>query len=374
MSEEHEAADSAAAVGLWEDFCESLKGAAYVLTREETPDDELDLVEGVRHLSRALRMGLEAIVEYGDPAFPVLFEAKDEATLSGGVAPDMTYHEAIIDGAHTYRIIGPMSSAPWLEIATYEGKPGMHDNAALVASITEERLEVASDGTLEVWIGGPPRDGNWLAAPSDEGLVTVRHVAHDWSRHTRPNLRIEVAGHAGEATPNVTFDRLRAGFERVARYVPALPMVWAGSAVDPALAFLANQVVNIDFDPDSELNLGRAQLHSAGAFDLEDGEALELRFRPADCGYWSAFLADYWFEPYQYRHRGGRSHLNDRDVVPEADGTVRLVIAARDPGVPNWLDTRDHRRGPIVFFWLRTREPLQPIGATKVRVADLNPA
>ena len=58
-------------------------------------------------------------------------------------------------------------------------------------------------------------------------------------------------------------------------------------------------------------------------------------------------------------------------MVPEPDGTVRLVIAGEDPGVANWLDTRGHRRGPIVFFWLRTREPLQPIAAVTLRIADL---
>jgi hypothetical protein len=36
--------------------------------------------------------------------------------------------------------------------------------------------------------------------------------------------------------------------------------------------------------------------------------------------------------------------------------------------VGNWLDTRGHRRGAIVFFWLRVREPLSPITASVVRI------
>jgi hypothetical protein len=64
------------------------------------------------------------------------------------------------------------------------------------------------------------------------------------------------------------------------------------------------------------------------------------------------------------RHRGGRSHLNDRDIELESDGTVRVVISERDTGAPSWLDTRGHRRGPIVFFWLRVHEPLHPITCT----------
>jgi len=62
-----------------------------------------------------------------------------------------------------------------------------------------------------------------------------------------------------EETPTDDLERLRAGFERVARYMPALPRVWAGSVVAPAFAFLANQVVNVEFDPGSELHLGRVR-------------------------------------------------------------------------------------------------------------------
>ena len=359
------------AVQIWEDFCESLKGAAHVLLREQTPKGPFDQAEGVRHLTRALRMGLEAIVEYGDPAHPVLFEAKDEGTLTGGVAPDMTYHEAIIDADHCYRIVGPMSSAPWLEISTYEGKPGMHDDATLVGSITEEQLEVDEDGGLEVLIGGPPRNRNWLPSPSGQGLVMVRHVAHDWSLCTRPNLRIETID-ADDASPTVDLESLRRSLEWVTRYVPALPMVWANSSVDPSFGFLANQVVNVDFDPEKGLNIGRDQLHSVGSFDLDDDQALELRFVPAECGYWSAFLTTYWFEPYQYGDRGGNSHLNDQDVTREPDGSVRLVISARDPGVSNWLDTRGHRRGMIVFFWLRVPDRLNPIECRVLPTADID--
>jgi hypothetical protein len=36
-------------------------------------------------------------------------------------------------------------------------------------------------------------------------------------------------------------------------------------------------------------------------------------------------------------------------MVFETDGSYRIVIAHRDPGVPNWLDTEGHTEGTI--FW-----------------------
>lgn len=67
-----------------------------------------------------------------------------------------------------------------------------------------------------------------------------------------------------------------------------------------------------------------------------------------------------------------RPTVADRQIVPAADGTVRVVIAHDDPGVPNWLDTAGHREGPIVFFWLRARARLEPIEARVVAMAKLS--
>ena len=41
--------------------------------------------------------------------------------------------------------------------------------------------------------------------------------------------------------------------------------------------------------------------------------------------------------------------LNRVQTKPERDGTFRIVIAHRDPGVPNWLDTEGRPFGMV--FW-----------------------
>jgi hypothetical protein len=56
--------------------------------------------------------------------------------------------------------------------------------------------------------------------------------------------------------------------------------------------------------------------------------------------------------------------LNHSHVTPRADGSVRLVVAHEDPGVPNWLETAGHRRGTMCLRWVGAREQPQP--ATRV--------
>jgi hypothetical protein len=52
-------------------------------------------------------------------------------------------------------------------------------------------------------------------------------------------------------------------------------------------------------------------------------------------------------QTYDYAHR--RVSLNRAQTALDADGAFTLVIAHRDPGVPNWLDTEGRPFGMV--FW-----------------------
>ncbi|HVH18657.1 MAG TPA: hypothetical protein VNF72_10185, partial [Myxococcota bacterium] len=47
-----------------------------------------------------------------------------------------------------------------------------------------------------------------------------------------------------------------------------------------------------------------------------------------------------------------RITLNHHSAKLEPDGSVKLVVAARDPGHPNWLDTAGHGHGTIGVRWV----------------------
>ncbi len=64
---------------------------------------------------------------------------------------------------------------------------------------------------------------------------------------------------------------------------------------------------------------------------------------PPDTRYWSVTLENIWHECIDPRRR--RSSITNAGAVADADGTVRIVIAATDPDVDNWLDTGGRHRG-----------------------------
>ncbi len=76
-------------------------------------------------------------------------------------------------------------------------------------------------------------------------------------------------------------------------------------------------------------------------FDLADDEALVVEVMPPECDYWMIALHNHWMETLDYVNH--QSTLNCHSAQLEADGSVRFVVAPRDPGVANWLDTAGHQ-------------------------------
>ena len=51
-------------------------------------------------------------------------------------------------------------------------------------------------------------------------------------------------------------------------------------------------------------------------------------------------------------------------AVPNADGTVTLIVAPRDPGFGNWIDMAGHTRGVAMLGWIGAKE--HPLPQTEV--------
>ena len=58
-------------------------------------------------------------------------------------------------------------------------------------------------------------------------------------------------------------------------------------------------------------------------------------------------------------------------MVTGPDGAARLVVAHRDPGVPNWLDAGGRRQGTVFWRFLLATEQPEPIGSRVLPVADV---
>ena len=89
---------------------------------------------------------------------------------------------------------------------------------------------------------------------------------------------------------------------------------------------------------------------------------------PKTCRYRSLILTNELYETTDWYNN--HSSLNHTQAAPDKDGKLRIVVSARDPGVPNWLDTAGHRKGLIQGRWMECDS--QPVPTvTKVKLSEV---
>ena len=109
--------------------------------------------------------------------------------------------------------------------------------------------------------------------------------------------------------------------------------------------------------------------YSMGKWDLGPDDALVMEGTFPPSRFTNVVLWNVHMQTLDYRTR--RNALNQAQIVPEADGTYRIVISAQDPGVPNWLDTSGHRRGTIFWRFLLPDEQPETPRCHVVKVSEL---
>jgi hypothetical protein len=99
-------------------------------------------------------------------------------------------------------------------------------------------------------------------------------------------------------------------------------------------------------------------VYAGGVFDLAPEEALLIEATvPIEPAYSGFHLSNVWGESLDYANH--QSSLNGFQAEADDDGVIRYVIAARDPGVPNWLDTTGLQKGFLSFRWTYAQDPEQ---------------
>jgi len=94
-------------------------------------------------------------------------------------------------------------------------------------------------------------------------------------------------------------------------------------------------------------------------WQLAADEALLIHLaRIPDCRFWNLQINNWWMESLDYRYF--RICHNKHSATPDADGGVTLVLAHRDAGHPNWLETAGHDQGTMCLRWVGAKEPVHP--------------
>jgi len=110
----------------------------------------------------------------------------------------------------------------------------------------------------------------------------------------------------------------------------------------------------------------RDNVYSMAPFVLGPRQALIIRGRFPRCRFANVVLFNRLLQTLNYEER--QISLNRAQAQQDEDGNFEMIVAHRDPGHPNWLDTEGRPYG--IMFW-RFQLPEEEIAPLKTLVVDL---
>lgn len=342
MSTERSDAAWDALLGMFRDLHE--------VVREDARDDR-ERLEGYRVLARIIALCSELSLDV-DPEVPRFFSMTTPLRQVGGPNPEGEYDLCALTPGRSYRVRGRRETVTYLGFQVMAGTGLTPRRQA--AYISDADLTVGDDGTFEFVLAptDPGTGEHWVQIPDDASAVVVRQYISDRRTEriaTYDITQIEPAEPVAALTDEALADQLSAFMWT------AFKLMTLHRTVLPELLSEPNKLVTSEAAALGSENTTPDNLYMLGAFDLEAGQALVLDIDPLDTRYWSITLENVWHEcldPFRTRSSGTQASF-----APRPDGTVRVVIAAEDPGVPNWLDTGGRGRGFIVLRWLDNPDP-----------------
>jgi len=349
----------------WEDFCDRLRDAGKTVM--SGPDDAFDRAEGFRYLSRITRAALQTFVEHNDPRAPVLQRVVHETAKMGADNPDNFYQNAAIDGAERYRVWGQRNSVHYLSFSTMIGHYGKGAGMPPSGSLDASQLTLGDDGSFEIILSCDEPEGaaNWLPMVPETGTLIVRQTRLDPEAEQLAEIHVEPLGGVDAPSP-VTPTAIDEGLTQsgnLVMFAAAMFQAWAEG-------FRAHVNELPEFDRDRAKMAGGDPniVYYHSYWELGPDEALVIDATPPECDHWNFQLNNHWMESLDYRYF--RIHVNSKTATYRDDGSVRIVVAHTDPGVPNWIQTVGHARGTMCLRWVRAQEHPRP-QTRVVKHADL---
>lgn len=336
--------------------------------------DANDEAEARRFVLHTLQHALEVWLE-GDPERPVFkrFVTPEKKLL--GDNPDAWYFNALVDPAHTYRIRGNLAGATYtsftVEVGTADG--GM--SRKIGGALNDTQFEANADGSFEILVSSERKPGNWLQLVPGAGSISTRHyyerevsIAADRLHHIP--LLIERVDDPGPPPPP-SDESVARGIRRVANFVRNNSLPPINDRPKPSFVSTVPNRFNPVVRDKGNQEIGFAAVDNTYAqttVRLAPDEALVVRGRFPKCRFANVVLWNRYLQTLDYAHR--RCSLNRKQVAYERDGSFRIVVAHRDPGVANWLDLEGRRESTMFFRFQLAEEDIAPLDAKVVKLAD----
>lgn len=305
-----------------------------------------------------------------DPARPWFMRFNLPGKKLLGDNPDAIYYETMISADNSYRIKGNTAGATYVSF-TVELERNKDTLGKLGATINDSEFDIDENGNYEIIVSAKKQPGNWLRLDKGAKSIAVRNyfelvdpVCNDQLKHVP--ISIEPIVNPGPAAAPNDKD-IAKGIRRATD--------WIDKNVQPPnpeksphwVSKQPNQFTDPKID-DSNQNVAYAakdNTYLMAPWLLKPDEALIITGRFPKSRFSSVVLWNQFMQTLDYRYRS--VSLNRKQAVLESDGSFRMILAHKNPGKPNWLDTEGRMTGVMFWRFLLAEEDILPLTTQLVK-------
>ncbi|MET0237806.1 MAG: hypothetical protein ABW224_24420 [Kibdelosporangium sp.] len=349
---------------LTESFAAAIAEAEKIITGAPHVRTELDLSEGYEYLAGSIRASLQMAWAY-DRDFPFFTQSTGPYTKMGLDNPDTLYFHAYIRQDAEYVVSGRRGSTADLSFQVLNGDYSPVDVPDSLAAFDDRAIDIAEDGTFEIRFGPGPAGPNYFTLGEGSSMLIVREVYSDWTNEQRGMIRIHRVDTAGSAPPAPAKDLM------AKRYGVAGKMLIGRLKTFLAFPnwFYLKLPVNTMTEPRSTPGGLTTQFSSVGHYDLAGDQAMIITVPASEAPYQGFQLGSMWYISLDDINH--QTSLTADQARIDPDGRIRYVVAERDPGLANWIETTGHTRGYLQIRWQRLARDLKPEDGPEVEVVPV---
>jgi len=338
---------------LTQPLAEALAEAEKIIAGAPHVKSERDLAEGHDYLAGSIQASLRLAWAY-QRDFPYFVQSTGPYTKMGLDNPDTLYFGTRVLPGHDYVVTGKRGTTTDVSFQLLGGE---YTDTVVPDSETafdDRKLDIAADGSFE-----------WRFRPATPSQLVIREVYNDWSAQ-RGSFAIKRLDTAGTAPPPLTRQLIEKRYATAGKRLVQRVKTW----LQFPQWFYTNIPVNTLVAPRLTPGGLATQYSSVGHFDLTPDQALVITLPVTDAPYLGFQLGSLWYISLDYINH--QTSLNGTQAQADPDGKIRIVVADRNPGVTNWVETLAHAKGYLQFRWQRVSRELTEADGPTAELVDFD--
>jgi hypothetical protein len=314
-------------------------------------ENDADLLEGLQYLAGGIAACTHIAFDY-DRDHPFLQSGTGPFTKMGLDNPDTLYFGTRVAAGREYVVTGKRGTTTDLSFQLLGGEYTDQNVPDSETAFDDRRLDIAADGSFQ-----------WRFTPANNAQLVIREVYNDWSAQ-RGQIAIARTDTAGTAPVPLTAELIEKRWATAGKQLVQRVKTW----LQFPQWFYMKIPVNTMIAPRLTPGGLATQYSSAGHFELTPEQALLITLPVTDAPYLGFQLGSLWYISLDYINH--QTSLNGTQAQADPDGKIRIVVAERNPGVTNWVETTGHRKGFLQFRWQRVSRELTADDGPTVDLID----